>query len=105
VLSALKTDRIEPTYNFEVGDFHTYFVGESGVWVHNACEKGASAVWRALRNWRGKTKTDGKKFYEWDYAHGEIEVYNARGQHLGVQDPITGAMIKPPVSGRTINVR
>jgi len=37
VLSALKTDRIEPTYNFEVGDFHTYFVGESGVWVHNAC--------------------------------------------------------------------
>ncbi len=24
------------TYNFEVEDFHTYFVGESGVWVHNA---------------------------------------------------------------------
>ncbi len=23
------------TYNFEVADFHTYFVGESGVWVHN----------------------------------------------------------------------
>ena len=23
------------TYNFEVEDFHTYFVGESGVWVHN----------------------------------------------------------------------
>jgi len=22
VLSALKTDRVEPTYNFEVGDFH-----------------------------------------------------------------------------------
>jgi len=30
------------TYNFEVEDFHTYFVGESGVWVHNhgaPCEK------------------------------------------------------------------
>ena len=31
------------TYNFEVADFHTYFVGKSGVWVHNAgsfnCEK------------------------------------------------------------------
>lgn len=25
------------TYNFEVEDFHTYFVGEKGVWVHNAC--------------------------------------------------------------------
>ena len=25
------------TYNFEVDDFHTYFVGRSSVWVHNAC--------------------------------------------------------------------
>ncbi len=24
------------TYNFEVGDFHTYFVGFEGAWVHNA---------------------------------------------------------------------
>ena len=24
-------------YNFEVEDFHTYFVGEEGVWVHNIC--------------------------------------------------------------------
>jgi len=30
------------TYNFEVEDFHTYFVGQTGVWVHNAgglCER------------------------------------------------------------------
>ena len=26
-------------YNFEVADFHTYFVGECGVLVHNACTK------------------------------------------------------------------
>ena len=24
-------------YNFEVEDFHTYFVGELGAWVHNTC--------------------------------------------------------------------
>lgn len=24
-------------YNFEVQDFHTYFVGENGVFVHNGC--------------------------------------------------------------------
>ena len=24
-------------YNFEVQDFHTYFVGEDALWVHNAC--------------------------------------------------------------------
>jgi hypothetical protein len=25
-------------YNFEVEDFHTYYVGELGLWVHNKCE-------------------------------------------------------------------
>jgi Pretoxin HINT domain len=25
-------------YNFEVDEFHTYYVGEQGVWVHNQCE-------------------------------------------------------------------
>lgn len=25
------------TYNFEVSDFHTYFIGEAGILVHNAC--------------------------------------------------------------------
>jgi hypothetical protein len=39
VVSVSKTDRVEPTYNFEVEGFHTYFVGEAGVWVHNACDR------------------------------------------------------------------
>ena len=30
------TDEPTKVYNFEVEDFHTYFVGECGVWVHNA---------------------------------------------------------------------
>jgi hypothetical protein len=25
-------------YNYAVADYHTYFVGESGVWVHNMCD-------------------------------------------------------------------
>ena len=37
VVAVGQTDRIERTYNFEVEGFHTYFVGETGVWVHNAC--------------------------------------------------------------------
>jgi len=48
VISALKTDRIEPTYNFEVAEFHTYFVGEAGVWVHNACEKGSEKLAKTI---------------------------------------------------------
>ncbi len=30
-------------YNFEVEDFHTYFVGEEGVWVHNMCARAANS--------------------------------------------------------------
>lgn len=37
VVSVVRTDRVERTYNFEVEGFHTYFVGSDGVWVHNAC--------------------------------------------------------------------
>lgn len=29
-------ERAETVYNFEVEEYHTYFVGEVGVWVHNA---------------------------------------------------------------------
>lgn len=27
----------QTVYNFEVADFHTYFVGDGGAWVHNTC--------------------------------------------------------------------
>lgn len=36
ILSVTNTTIIEPTFNFEVADYNTYFVGESKVWVHNA---------------------------------------------------------------------
>ncbi|WP_374339574.1 polymorphic toxin-type HINT domain-containing protein, partial [Leeia sp.] len=36
VVSQHLTDRVEMVYNIEVEDFHTYHVGELGVWVHNA---------------------------------------------------------------------
>jgi len=36
VVSVVRTGVMRPTYNFEVADWHTYFVGDAGVWVHNA---------------------------------------------------------------------
>ncbi|WP_321969290.1 colicin E3/pyocin S6 family cytotoxin [Paraburkholderia tropica] len=48
-------------------------------------------------------KTDGQLFYEWDYTHSDIEVYNKRGEHLGSMDPVTGQIYKPAVRGRTLN--
>jgi len=47
---------------------------------------------------------DGDRIYEWDSQHGELEVYNKRGRHLGVVDGETGALIKDPVRGRRIDV-
>lgn len=47
---------------------------------------------------------DGSKLYQWDSFHGEIEVYNKRGMHVGVVDALTGKFIKPAVKGRKIDV-
>ncbi|HEY0709362.1 MAG TPA: polymorphic toxin-type HINT domain-containing protein, partial [Polyangia bacterium] len=35
VLAVESLDQQVPVYNLEVADFHTYFVGETGLWVHN----------------------------------------------------------------------
>ena len=53
------------------------------------------------RRWRSKC---GGRLYTWDGLHGEIEVYNSRGRHLGVLDAVSGAQIKPAVKGRKIDV-
>lgn len=35
VITTRNTGEMEPVYNFEVEGFHTYHIGELGVWVHN----------------------------------------------------------------------
>lgn len=32
--------------------------------------------------------------YEWDNQHGAVEVYNARGRHLGEYNHVTGERLK-----------
>ncbi len=53
------------------------------------------------RRWRSN---GGDRLYTWDSFHGEIEVFNKRGKHLGVVDALTGELVKNPVRGRTIDV-
>jgi len=55
---------------------------------------------KGKRRWKSK---DGKRYYEWDSFHGEIEVYNSRGEHLSVTDAL-GNYLKPAKKGRTIDV-
>lgn len=68
-----------------------------------------SKIWQKTQQWRGQTRTNGlpgrrREYYEWDYTHNDIEVYDRRGRHLGSKDPSTGEMYKPAVEGRTIDV-
>ena len=53
------------------------------------------------RRWRSPK---GDRLYTWDSLHGEIEVFNARGRHLGVIEPVTGQLVKDAVRGRKIDV-
>jgi hypothetical protein len=43
-------------YNLSVEEYHTYYVGEQGLWVHNTCSTD-SIVYRALRE--GEDVTEG----------------------------------------------
>jgi len=50
------------------------------------------------------TSHRGKRLYTWDNLHGEVEVFNARGRHIGVKHATTGDWIKEAVPGRSIDV-
>lgn len=52
-------------------------------------------VWKSL---------DNKRLYTWDELHGEIEIFNSRGRHLGSGDSLTGEVIKDGVKGRRLDV-
>lgn len=53
------------------------------------------------QRWRNE---DGSRLYEWDDLHGEIEVYDRRGFHLGTLNAVTGRREKEPTKGRRIDV-
>ncbi|MGE5268289.1 MAG: colicin E3/pyocin S6 family cytotoxin [Thiohalocapsa sp.] len=58
-------------------------------------------AFRGQRRWRSD---GGRRLYTWDSLHGEVEVFNTRGKHLGALDPVTGAWVKRAIPGRTIDV-
>ena len=53
---------------------------------------------------RARWKDEDGFIYEWDSQHGELEVYDRNGNHVGVKDPNTGAWTKPRKRGRFIEV-
>lgn len=65
----------------------------------DACDKLGS--FNGEMRWRSKDK---KRIYTWDSLHGEIEVFNSKGFHLGVIEPVNGTHIKNAKKGRRIDV-
>ena len=83
-------------YNFEVEDFHTYYVGEQSVLVHNLCTKNTTTKWDINKYSKGSVKTkyngskmkaqfDGKYYWLEDKAgHGgsAFKVFKQSGNKL-----------------------
>ena len=81
--------------------------GKSAERKSSGCTKANSPVWQELRPYRGSIRTNGRsgtaqRFYEWDSTHGDIEVYDHNGRHLGSMDAASGRMTKPAVKSRTL---
>lgn len=55
---------------------------------------------KGQKRWKS---VDNNRIYTWDSLHGEIEVFNKRGFHLGVLNP-NGDLIKDAIKGRRIDV-
>lgn len=68
VLSVADTGRIRSTYNIEVADFHTYFVGEDRVWVHNECP--IITLTKGFYEARGSAFKFSQRYYEKLWANG-----------------------------------
>ena len=69
--------------------------------------KATSPVWQEAQSAGGATRTNGEtgrkmEYYQWDYTHRDIEVYNSRGVHKGSMDPVTGETTKPAEPGRVL---
>lgn len=50
--------------------------------------------------WRSVDKS---RYYTWDSLHGEIEVFNKRGQHIAVLNADGTLSNKQPEQGRTMD--
>jgi hypothetical protein len=72
--------------------------------------KAESPVWKSFPNYKNGLRYNGKNgrdrdFYDWDFIHDDIEVYDYNGNHKGSMDPISGEMYKPAKPGRHIRDR
>ena len=103
-------------YNFQVEEFHTYFVGECGVWVHNA--GGYERSQKYSDNWSNESlsktvdniapdskpvkTSSGKKIYN-NSKTGKQVVYDTDGNYFRIEDTnLTGKRVYTDINGNPI---
>jgi len=80
----------QTVYNFEVADFHTYFVGDGGAWVHNAGCSGGGPVGRGSTANPAKGTTKPRNLSEQlaiEEAMGNPKIGTSLGDRLPLNDP------------------
>jgi hypothetical protein len=60
----VRTGVMQGTYNLEVADWHTYFVGDAGVWVHNAKNCGLGAAGGSSRGGESEATVAGRRAHD-----------------------------------------
>ncbi|MNW41259.1 tRNA3(Ser)-specific nuclease WapA precursor [compost metagenome] len=122
----VKLDEPVTVYNFTVADFHTYYVTDIGIWVHNTkCYNDYNKIVKAdsgaikhtlteLTDWmtdQGMKKVKNNKratwvdgngnYWQWDSKRGTLERWDKKQRnHLGEYDPVTGEKINDGIPSR-----
>jgi len=97
-----------PVYNFEVEGYHTYYVGDTEVLVHNKCggkfdENQSALLELAKENKNGVTRSDAKILVDWANEYGISnhgpQVHIGRSGIWGVVEHIKIKNIHIPIIG------
>lgn len=75
-----------------------------GVPRPNPCYLDEFEVWRIVRGRKVWRNAASNRLYTWDSMHGEIEVFDARGRHLGVLHAVTGRFTGDAIHGRVLEL-
>lgn len=95
-------------YNFEVEDFHTYYVGESAVLVHNVCGNRNTADQNAVIQLAKEAKKSGLSRTDadilWSWAE-ETRLSGLRSYHPPMYDSyLGGSQLHIKINGMHINI-
>ncbi len=98
----------ETTYNFEVEDFHTYYVGDEPVLVHNKCggrfnDNQQALLELANENKKGVTRGDANILVDWAKEYGisthSPQIHTGRSGIWGIVEHIKIKNIHIPIIG------